>query len=446
MANQNTEQEDTVRRPPFSEEGEVGVLGALLQNGDLIDNCFEAGVDGDAFYVPAHRVVFDAALALWQKRRPIDVLSVTDKLRESDELDRVGGVTFVHRLVEVTPTTAHFDYYLEIVKNKSDLRKIIQAARDIETQAYEPDVVPEELSGLGQKAMFDITATAVAGETNAAVIAEIIDDCERAERGEHDGLPCFLRACAERIGYYQFGKCYYVSAKPKHGKSTFLQNEATHWALGLGVPTAVASIEMTHKEIVKRILAERSNLSTHRLDQGKECKGWYEKMFPHIEKMVDVDTGDMRAPLWINDKRLNILQLEAWARLMVRKHGVKALIVDHLHILKGTPGKKKDLRQEVVEVVEALSRIAKELNIVILIAAQLTKAARQSTKPGPDDIREAGNILDEAYAIVMLYYEKDAWFCDVQANRGGRTGREEVKFNKSKQRWEMPPDEPIEMF
>jgi len=436
MNNQNDH-----KQVPYAEEAEAGLLGAILFEPDCIEHCIDQSVRPSDFYIPAHRSVYEAIIKLYATGRPFDMLLVTDQLRKDERLEVMGGEVFLHRLIDRCCTPANAKDYAQTVAEKGRLRRILTCGHRILEMATSADADSCTVMGEAQTILLDAGDSMESERDMCDVINDVIGKWEEARHGKRSGLPCFMPRIDRMTNGFKRGKCYYVGAEPGGGKSIFLTNQLEHWAIDCKIPSAMASIEMDADEVVGRILAKRRKMSTHYLDAGRQrVKGDADPidlLYHEGETLVDGETGDLKVPLYINDKAMDVDELAMWARMMVRKHGIQALVVDYLQILRAPASFKGSSYERAVYVVQRLTRLAKELHIVILIASQLTLTARREKdkRPRAADMRGCGNIEDDAYGIIMLYMRDGVTWADVQKNRGGQTGRLEVAFLKHEQRW-----------
>lgn len=441
MAIEKPNDEQQLRKPPFSEEAETGTLGAILFDMKWIEPCVELRLCEQDFYLPNHRLVYRAMLKLYRTGKPFDTILVSDQLRQSGDLERIGDATFLNRLVERCVVPQHVEHYAKIVRAKSQLRRVIHAARVAEGLAYEDEADSLNVIAQAQKTMFDLSEVNAEDATLCDAINETMEVWTNAASGKRNTLPCFLPSVDKMLNGFRPGKPYYIGAEPAFGKTTWITNQLEFWAMITGIPVAMASIEMTQAEVVGRILARRARLSTFNLDggkeQGRDGKSPITMLWDEAEQFIDED-GNQKVPLFINDRHMNVDELVSWTRMMVRKEKIQALVVDYLQILRAPDMVRGTIRERTIYVVQTITKLCKDLNIVVLAASQITSAARKDKEKTPsyNDMREAGNIGEDAYGAMMLYEREGIAWCDVQKNRGGQTGRREVVFKKHEQQWE----------
>lgn len=437
------------RVPPYSEEAEIGVLGSIIFDGNkVMPLCLEKRLNaGEFFYVPAHRIVFEAMLELTRRGRPVDVVTVTGLLKDTNQLDRVGGAIFLERLIDQSYTSANVESYIETVLKKAKRRELITRARDIEADAFSEEEDLTDVLTKAQNSMFAAGEIQEGPSTNVDVLNDVIDRSVLAAQGTSPGLPFFLPGLNRILGCFLYGKPYFIGATPGAGKSTILGNMFKYWAKDLKIPCWINSIEMDHGEFLSRIVAEDCDISTFAMMTGM---GGKESAMKRVAKFsegcqtfVDPETGEMKVPLWIDDRQMDIDELRATARIMVRKYGIKAIGVDYLQILKAPSHVRGTRREQIIYVCDGLRQMAKELRVVLCVLSQLTKDGREERKPRASDMKEATEIHDMAYGVLMLYDWEGKTICEIQKNKCGLVGEREVEFVKARQRFvEVPlPDE-----
>lgn len=434
------------RRPPYDEAAEAGIIGSIFLKPDIVpDMCDEQGLATDAFYVPAHRVIYDCIGQLRSSGKVVDLIAIESALADSGKIDTIGGRPTLYRFMD-TPHAGNAEHYVKIVLQKHARRKIIEVARATEAQAYDPESEIEQMIADAETALFDILKVPDTPSTNMQAVNAAIKEWSDAANGNIRGLPCFIPRLAQIIGQYRRGKMYVVGGTPGGGKTTFGTNQMKFWAEH-DIPAACASIEMEHSEIIGNILGEMANMSVFELDRAigsPETKKQRVKQIDEHGAKVFKDSL-INKNLHINDRNLTVDQLCVWTRMMVRKHGIKALVVDYLQILDAgiAQGKSGGRRSEIDYCLKRLVSLAKELDIVVLLLSQFTKAARtvirtkdgpQEAKPTAADLKESGKIQEDAFCIILLYMLENRFYADVVKHRRGPTGQVELQLQGTRQR------------
>lgn len=397
------------RRPPYSEEAERGVLGSVLQDAKILDLCVERQLMADSFYVPAHRVLWEALTDMLRDSRPIDALTVAHQLKESGNLDRIGGEIFLHRLIDSTPTTAHAGYYVDIVRQKHIYRQIIECARNAEGECYASDEDALSLLGRVEQSFFDIT------DKNRApmgswpdMVRGVMEQIEAiGKSGDVGGIKTGYVDIDRNLSGLRPGNMIVLAARPSMGKTSLVMNIAEKVTCGHipgGEPAAVGvfSLEMSREDMVMRMLCSHARVSMHRIRQGYlSSKG---KSDEHGRLVVAADVLG-KAPLFLDDSPgLDITELRARARRMKQKHGVRMIIIDYLQLLHSREHARQGRQFEIAEVSGNIKAMAKELSVPVIVLSQLSRApeAREVGKPRLSDLRDSGSIEQDADIVLLL--------------------------------------------
>ncbi len=394
------------RVPPHSEDAERGVLGAVLLDAEkVMDLCIERQLDADSFYIPAHRAIFDVMLDMSNTGRPIDLLTVGERLKAAGLLDRIGGSTALHRIVDATPTSAHAEYYITIVRDRHLLRRVIQAARDAERVCYDPNADAQNVLGHAEQAFFDITANQH-GQMRPwpQLVHEIVATFDNQHRG-FMGVATGFRDLDHTIKGMKGGNMVVLAARPSMGKTSLAMNIVENVALGKGDPDArprpvgVFSVEMSCLDLVKRMICCRAEVSGHTIGDGFISQTNHGRLIAAADALSN-------APIYIDDSAgLDITELRARARRMKSKHNVELIVIDYLQLLRA-PSNSRDGRQvEITHVSAGLKGMAKELNVPVLVLSQLSRAPETrggEEKPKLSDLRDSGSIEQDADIVMLL--------------------------------------------
>ena len=427
-------EEQQARKPPFSDEAEQGVLGSVLLDAvNTIPILRKKRVEYEDFYIPRHGTIYLAIMEVAQKNGVADVLLVGEHLKAQGNLDGIGGIVTLDRLLDNTPTIAHCAHYVDIIREKSDRRKAIKIATQVVGASYNEEIAICDTIASAQNKFFNAARIEMSGTTNEQAIIQVYDEYKAAQRGEVVGLPCFLNGVGHRLGRFKEGKPYYVGAGPGSGKSSFGANQGADW-IWRHIPTAIWSGEMTHGEFISLMMAHRAGVSKFGLEQGA-CKTntkldlWMAKG----KEIVDGKTGKNKLPLYIEDRPMNIDELCVWARMMIQRYGIKALIIDYVQIIKAPVGFKGSDKQKHDIIAESLRDLAKDTGLTILCLSQLTKEGlgrlQNGIPPNQMDLKGTGAYNESAYGIFLLYFLDDQWHCDLAKNRGGLKGDIIVEFD-----------------
>lgn len=441
------------RVPPHSEEAERGLLGAILLNAErILDLCVERGLKPEAFYLPAHRLIFEAILDLARDNRPVDALTVTDTLKSRGALERTGGPLYLDALLEGTPTAAHAEYYLDIVLQKQLLRTIIDRARRAEAACYDPSLDAASVLSRVEQSFFDIGENPTRGtaiSTREAVMSVMtqVDTFLSTHDGIY-GLATGFRNLDEVLHGLRGGNMIVLAARPSMGKTSLAMNIAYNVAMGYGKsdhrprPVGIFSLEMSRDDLVLRLLCTRARVS-----MAMVTGGLIARYGPEHNRLIEASKELSQAPIFIDDSAgLDINELRARARRLRKKHGVELIVVDYLQLLHADVAADQGRQIEISTVSAGLKAMAKELNIPVLCLSQLSRATETRDKfgiPRLSDLRDSGSIEQDADVVLLLRrpckYPGDPEhgdlllaIVDVAKHRNGPT-KDRVPFNFEEQ-------------
>lgn len=396
---------DAHRSLPQSIEAEKALLSsALLSPREVITECAEK-ITEDAFYSPAHTDVYRVLVEMWSANQPIDVITLTNRLRDLSLLDAVGGPGAVTELVGYVPTAANARHYLDIVREKSLLRRMISACTSAASRCYEEqadvgqllDDVERDVLAVGNTRFKDVSIGL------REEVFEAIKNIEKMfqQRGGISGLPTGFTYFDRMTDGMHPGEMIIVAARPSVGKTAFAMNIVEHVALDIPEPKPVGvfSLEMSTQQLVQRMLCSRARVNMKTVRSG---------MLPRSEhgKISDAADALVEAPIFIDDTpSLTILELRAKARRMRDRHGVELIAIDYLQLCRSTSRRGQDNRQiEISEISSGIKALAKELKIPVIVLAQLNRQpeARGGGKPRMSDLRESGSLEQDADVVALL--------------------------------------------
>ncbi|MFV1994037.1 MAG: replicative DNA helicase [Verrucomicrobiales bacterium] len=449
--------QDLSRPMPSSVDAERGVLSCMIQScahqspENLIGIAIEK-IGDENFFVEANRILFKLLVELHDANKPIDLITLTQVLIDRKLLDKIGGPSAITEITSFAPTTAHFDYYLEIVKGKSVLRRIIASCSEAINRAYEDQ---EDIPGLLDEVERNILAVREgdqSGESFSSMKEEVMVAIEHIEKlyqskDSITGLRTGFRDFDEMTNGLHPGEMVIIAARPSMGKTSLAMNIVEHVAIEQGKPVAVFSLEMGTQQLVQRLICSRAEIQMQKLAGGFLKKS----DFPRI---MDVANVLAASPIFIDDSpALTILELRAKARRLKKMTEDKlALIaVDYLQLLRSTSKRGQENRQiEISEISSGLKALSKELHIPVLVLAQLNRGpeSRDGGKPRLSDLRESGSIEQDADVVGLLvrseYYAGDAEEREeiegeaeliIAKQRNGPTGEIPLTFIKSAMRF-----------
>lgn len=425
------------REIPKNIEAEEAVLGSILINQETIYGVSEL-LDIEDFYRKSHRTIFKVMLDLNTTKKAIDIITLTDYLTHISKLEEVGGIAFITSLANKVPSTANLKHYINIVKEKSLLRNIINIAEHMESMSYDneqldtPEVIldkTEQMISRLTKKMIVTKVDNIQGQTLKAYmdIENIInhkDELLGLETGLYD-LDNFLQGLKN-------SDFMILAARPSMGKTAFALNIASHLSIKKDTPVVFFSLEMSSNQLIHRIFSSRGLIPLFDLKSGNLDDA-------HTQKLIKVSNKLSQTKLIINDEISNLMSLRSIARKLKRENDIKLIIIDYLQLLEGTRRENRNL--EISEISRSLKILAKELDIPIIALSQLSRSveSRQVKKPMLSDLRESGSLEQDADIVMFLYREdyynpetenKNITDVIIAKNRNGPTGTIPVYFHK----------------
>lgn len=395
------------RIPPHSEDAERSVLGAILLDGERVpDLCIQSGLIPESFYLPAHRLIYEQLLEMVKTPlRAIDLTTVTEKLRVAGVLERVGGAITLDRLIDSTPTAAHAQYYIDIVKQKFLLRSIIHCARDAENKCYATEESAESLLGDIEQSFFDVTENQKhLVRPWKEIIKDMISHLDHVVTTHQAvaGLQTGYKDLDKSILGLRPNNLIILAARPSMGKTSLAMNIVENIAKVSRrnpQPQAVGvfSLEMSCDDLVMRMICSSAGVSSHTVSGGYLTDA-------NHRKLVEAANQLNNAPIYLDDSAgLDILDLRARARRMKKKHDVQLIVIDYLQLLRSKDDARQGRQLEVSAVCAGLKAMSKELKVPVLVLSQLNRAPEgRDGIPKLSDLRDSGSIEQDADIVLML--------------------------------------------
>ncbi len=426
-----------VRIPPQNIDAEKSVLGAMMINEEAIGLGIEQ-LDSFFFYETGHQKIFDAIKDIYADRRNVDLITLSDFLKNKGMLDSIGGVAYLTELVDFVPTAANARFYMDIVKEKGIQRRLIKNSTEIISKSYGVDVNVDELVDSAEQLIFEI---ANAKQKQQAVhIKDIVKGTietidllyQRKESitGVSTGFVDFDRMTSG----LQKSDLIIIAGRPSMGKSAFAVSIAEYACIDKNVPVAIFSLEMSKEQLVQRMLCSQARVDANKVRTGFLSPGEWPLLTKAAGRLSN-------APMFIDDTpAISILELRAKARRLKAAHDIGLIIVDYLQLMQAG-GKVESRQQEISEISRSLKALARELRVPLIAISQLSRAveSRQDHRPQLSDLRESGAIEQDADVVVLLMREE--YYNATEENRGiaeaiiakqrnGPTGSVKMKFFK----------------
>ena len=392
--------------PPHSVEAETSVLGAMLQDSDAVLKALEL-LTADDFYLAEHKELFNVMATLSREHSPIDLVTMHTELARRGTLEGIGGDANLMRILNAVPTSANVKAYIDIVRQRSILRKLISACQNISGECYRQQTPMEDILASAEKQIFDIAMNRTDGETlqplGQVVVRsyDMIEELAKA-KGKISGVPTGFVDLDSLLTGLHGGEFIVVGARPAMGKTSFAMNVAAHASLYQGKKVAVFTLEMPREQIAMRVLCSDARVDMQRVRKGTLTNDDWVRLANALTSMV-------AAPMYIDDSAgLSPSQLRSRCRrLMMEKGGLDLVVIDYLGLMRSDT-RVENRQQEVSEISRQLKAIALDLKIPVMACAQLSRANkdRQDKRPMLSDLRDSGSIEQDADVVMFLHREE----------------------------------------
>ncbi|WP_393916757.1 replicative DNA helicase [Halostreptopolyspora alba] len=403
---------DDVRTPPHDITAEQSVLGGMLLSRQAIAAAVDIVQVGD-FYRPAHQTIFEAITYLFSHGEPVDAITVNAHLTEAGQITRVGGAPYLHTLAETIPTAANTGYYARIVADRAVLRRLVEAGTSVAQLGYGGDGDVEELVDRAQAEIYDAVQSRTEGQRSwdfiGAHLFTAVDEIQAAaERGNAlTGVPTGFADLDGLLGGLHPQQMVIVAARPSLGKSTLALDVARHAAMEANHTVAFFNLEMGLSEVSHRMMSAEGKVPLQEIRTGSLDDAGWERIGRITRKIAD-------APLIVDDSAsVSVAEIAARCRQIQQQHGLELVVIDYLQLLK-TRARGENRQVEVSDMSRQLKLLAKELDVPVVVLAQLNRNAeyRESKRPQLSDLRESGAIEQDADVVILLHredaYDKDS--------------------------------------
>ncbi|NBJ64545.1 replicative DNA helicase [bacterium c-19] len=430
---------------PHSNEAEQAILGSMLVYPKVVRVVFDQGLQAEDFYLNIHQRIFHAMNYLSENGKPIDATSLITRLQDSDELHMVGGADYILKLSDTAVSQANSAHYIEIIKNRAHLRRLIETAEMIAQDAYQVDQELDDVMDQAERNILQITRSRKATEFKSSkeVISNVIQELTK------------LRSFSDHVtgiktGYdldrmtngFQRGDLIILAARPAMGKTAFALNLAMRAAQFNSGAIAIFSLEMPAEALMRRIISAHSEVESFKLRSGNMSDEDFNK--------INEAAGDLSgAKLFIDDSsNIKIAEIYSKCRKLKSEHGLDMVVIDYLQLISGSSRSSGDNRQqEISEISRSLKGLAREMECPVIALSQLSRAVEQRPNKHPmlSDLRESGSIEQDADIVMFLYredyYNKDKTEeeqnlperteVNIAKHRNGATGNVDLAFSKA---------------
>lgn len=393
------------RLPPHSLEAEQGVLSCILQApNESMPECIQAfRGTAEPFYDLRHRTIYERLMLMYDKKQPIDLITVQQNLKNENQLENIGGIAYLQEIIDFVASPVNLPSYAAIVREKYLLRRMIQTCIEAVQNAYEFEGEIDRLMDEVERKVLQVNQERAGdGMLNMReLVKEVITQIEQYHDREGGlvGISTGLADLDRMTSGLKGGEMIVIAARPSMGKTSLAMNIVESVAIDQNIPTGVFSLEMTAQSLVMRMICSRARVSSRDI-----VNGFLEEAdFGRLSRAA----GDLsHSPMYIDDTPgLSILQLRAKARRMAQQHGIKFIVIDYLQLLHSTATRADNRQQEIADISNGVKALAKELNLPVIVLSQLNREFEKdkNRKPRLSDLRESGSIEQDADIVGLLY-------------------------------------------
>lgn len=432
------------RLPPQNIEAEQSVLGSLMLDKDALIKISDF-LKPDDFYRGTHQFIFETMFELFEQSEPIDILSVSNRLEEKEELEKVGGTSYLTDLINTVPTAANVMHYAKIIQKKKLHRDLIDAAHNITQLGYQEVEEVENLLDEAEKRIFAVSQRSL--RQYFTPLKPALEEAFERIDALHKGTGTGLRGISS--GFYEldnilagFQKSNFIilASRPSLGKTTLALDIARNISVNEKIPVGLFSLEMASSEIVDRLICSQAQVNLWKLRTGKLSSDGEDNDFSRIQDAI----GSLsESPLFIDDTPSStVMEVRTKARRLQAEHGLGLVVVDYLQLMDEPRIKTENMVQRITEISRGLKALARELDIPVLALSQLSRAVeqRESKIPRLSDLRESGSLEQDADVVLFIYREdhykkdieeKNIAQIHVAKHRNGPRGVIDLYFNEN---------------
>jgi replicative DNA helicase len=400
---------------PQNEEAEIAVLGSMILDKEAIATAIQM-LDAASFYRESNQKIFNVIVALYDRNKAVDILTLVEELRKKGELEKIGGPSYITSLTNAIPTAANIEHYARIVKEKSILRNLISTSTAIIQDCYGHKTDVDDLLDKAETMVFDITSKKHL-ETRSVPLKEIIKDSIETidslyQRKENiTGVPTSFHELDVMTAGLQKSDLVVIAGRPSMGKSAFAATIAEYAGVVEKIPVAFFSLEMSKEQLVQRMLCSHARVNAHKVRTGFLSQSDWPRLTNAAGKLSE-------APIYIDDTPgITALELRAKARRLKSQYDIRLIVVDYLQLMQG-PARSENRQQEISEMSRSMKALARELNVPVISISQLSRAVEQRAdhRPQLSDLRESGAIEQDADLVMLLLREE--YYSPTEENKG----------------------------
>ncbi|MDP8262816.1 MAG: replicative DNA helicase [Candidatus Ancaeobacter aquaticus] len=440
--------------PPQNIEAEMAVLGAMLFDENTVSDIIYK-LTSVSFHKSFHQKIYAAILALYEENKPVDLITLTEKLKAQGELEKAGGASYITSLLDVVSSAANVETYVQMVNEKAILRNLIMSSSEIISDCYRTDIEVNNLIDGVEKKIFDISEKRI--QNDFVPIKDLIKESVMTVQNLYNkktriiGVPSGFADIDEKMSGLQKSDLIILAARPSMGKTSLALSIAEHVGIREKKPVALFSLEMSKEQLVMRMLCSLARVNAHKVRSG--FLG--ESDFPDL---VNAAGKLSTAPVYIDDTpSISVMELRAKARRLKMKAKIEVIIVDYIQLVAGSSRRSENRQQEMSDISQALKALARELQVPVVVLSQLNRAveSRPDHRPQLSDLRESGAIEQDADVVLLLtrreYYDREdsPGTADliIAKQRNGPTGEIRLAFREEYTRFDDYIDrEEVESF
>lgn len=429
--------------PPQNLDAEMSLLGAVLIDEETLADISEH-VKGHDFYDKRHGLIYDAMMRLYEKHKPVDLLTLTEELKKKNDIETIGGSAYLTELTNYVPTAAHAEAYAELVSQKAIRRRLIKASGDISELGFDEETSTEELLEQAEAQLFAVSDQSLKQDLVSieSILTESFDRMEELHRnkGALRGVRTGYRDLDNMTAGLQRSDLIILAARPAMGKTTLVTNLAYNVATIAKQPVLFFSLEMSKEQLVDRMLADASGVDAWNIRTGNLSDDDFSKLSDAMGEMAE-------APIFIDDTPgVSTLEMRTKARRAAHEQPLGLIIIDYLQLMQGSGRSDGNRVQEVSEISRGLKLIARELNVPVIALSQLSRSVetRSPQIPQLSDLRESGSIEQDADIVMFIYREayynpetdrENITDLIIAKHRNGPTGKVELYFHPERLRF-----------
>ncbi len=429
-----------IRIPPQNLDSEMALLGSIMLRPETLPEIMDI-LHPEAFYANKHKTIFQAMASLYEKREPIDLLTMSSRLKESGDIERIGGMTYLTELLNTVPSSSNAEHYASIVEKKYTMRRLIDAAEHIGNLGYDENTELEELLDKAEKRIYEVTSKNISGKyvEMKDILGVAMERLDRVHKSKDElrGVPTGFAALDSKLSGLQNSDLIILAARPSVGKTSLALDIVRNAAIRHNIPTAVFSLEMSSQQLIDRMLASESRVDAWHLRTGKIQ---HEDEWARIRAALEPLS---KAPIYIDDQAgNNILKMRSVVRRLKHEKNLGLVVVDYLQLMTPVHTKGGDnVVQQITEISHSLKQLAKEFDVPVLALSQLSRAVEsRGGKPRLSDLRDSGSIEQDADVVMFIHREqnedgggkKQLTEILIEKHRNGPTGKADLFFDQDK--------------